>query len=177
MDTNQSPQTPQPAPERKKFNGLLFLGVGSAEVFSVILVLLLIFGTLNYFGILPISQSIPLLSFLPQRQKIIVNKTVKTGAVPKSNKQLPRLSLVGVIETTNPAEKTLKLNSQEDNESILVKFDESTQIRNLFSFGENVNQLKFKDLRPNLKVSVLTLETEPGLTEVTAKSITIIGTK
>ncbi|OGK36787.1 hypothetical protein A3F03_01695 [Candidatus Roizmanbacteria bacterium RIFCSPHIGHO2_12_FULL_41_11] len=77
MDTNQSPQTPQPAP-KKKFNGLLFLEVGLVEVFSVIFVLLLIFGTLNYFGFLPISESFPFLSFLPQRQKIITNKTVKT---------------------------------------------------------------------------------------------------
>jgi len=63
MDTNQSPQTPQ----AKKFNGLLFLEVGLVEVFSVIFALLLIFGTLNYFGFLPISESLPFFSFLPKR--------------------------------------------------------------------------------------------------------------
>jgi len=78
MDANQPPQ----APKLKKFNGLLFLEVGLIEVFSVIVILLLIFGSLNYFNVLPISESIPFLSFLPQRQKIIVNKTVETSAQP-----------------------------------------------------------------------------------------------
>lgn len=85
MDTNQPPQTPQ----AKKFNGLLFLEVGLIEVFSVIVILLLIFSTLNYFNILPISESFPFLSFLPQRQKIITNKTVKTNIQQKANKPLP----------------------------------------------------------------------------------------
>ena len=89
---------------QKKFNGLLFLEVGLVEVFSVIFVLLLFFGTLNYFGILPISESSPFLSFLPQKQKIITNRTVKTGAVPKPNKQLP--PIVGC-----PIEQNLCTNS------------------------------------------------------------------
>lgn len=91
MDTNQSPQ----APQAKKFNGLLFLEVGLAEVFSVIFSLLLIFGTLNYFGILPISESFPFLSFLPQKQKIITNKTVKINY--KINANLDSQS--GIIST------------------------------------------------------------------------------
>ena len=176
MDADQSPQVPQSLP-KKKFNGLLFLEVGLAEVLSVIFILILIFGTLNYFGFLPISQSFPFLSFLPQRQKIIVNKTIKTKLPTSVAPEKPRFSLVGFIKSIDPAKKTLKLISQEDGKSFLVKFDESTQIRNLFSFGENGNKLAFKDLKPKLKVSVLTLETDPRLTEVTAKSITIIGTK
>jgi len=84
MDADLSPQTPQ----EKKFNGLLFLEVGLVEVFSVIFVLLLIFGTLNYFGFLPISESFPFLSFLPQRQKIITNKTVKINTSEKPMKSL-----------------------------------------------------------------------------------------
>ncbi len=66
MDASKSLKTPKP----KKFNGLLFLEVGLAEVFSVIFVLLLFFGILNYFEILPISESFPFLSFLPQSQRI-----------------------------------------------------------------------------------------------------------
>lgn len=61
--------------EKKKFNGLLFLEVGLAEVFSVIFVLTLIFATLNYFGFLPISESFPFLSFLPQKQTAIRSGT------------------------------------------------------------------------------------------------------
>ncbi|OGH14793.1 MAG: hypothetical protein A2860_02625 [Candidatus Levybacteria bacterium RIFCSPHIGHO2_01_FULL_37_33] len=63
MDTNQ----PSQAPQAKKFNGLLFLEVGLVEVFSVIFALILIFATLNYLGVLPVSDSIPFLSFLPKK--------------------------------------------------------------------------------------------------------------
>ena len=76
MESQNIPSAPQ-----KKFNGLLFLEVGLVEVFSVIFVLLLIFGTLNYFGILSISESFPFLSFLPKQQKIITIST-KSAAVP-----------------------------------------------------------------------------------------------
>ena len=106
MDTNQLPQEPQ----KRKFSGLLFLEVGLIEVFSVILALLLIFGTLNYFGILPISESLPFLSFLPQKQKTITNKTVKTSTQSKSNKQLPIEILRTIPVVGCPVEQNLCTN-------------------------------------------------------------------
>ena len=71
MDVNQPPQTPQ----EKKFNGFLFFEVGLIEVFSVIFALLVIFGALNYFNILPVSDSLPFFSFLPKQKIISENKT------------------------------------------------------------------------------------------------------
>ena len=77
----------------------MFLEVGLAEVFSVIFILTLIFGTLNYFGFLPISESFPFLSFLPTKQKIIMNKTQSTAGLnsndtlsPNTLRQPPFLS-------------------------------------------------------------------------------------
>ncbi len=113
MDTNQSPQTPQ----AKKFNGLLFLEVGLVEVFFVIFVLLLFFGILNYFGILPISESFSFLTFLPQKQKIITNKTAKIGAGPKSNRQLPIEILRTIPIVGCPVEQNLCTNSVTISES------------------------------------------------------------
>lgn len=81
MDTNQSSQIPE-----KKFNGLLFLEVGLAEVFSVIFALLLIFGTLNYFGFLPISESVPFLSFLPKQHRA---QNLSTKIASPTNTTLP----------------------------------------------------------------------------------------
>jgi len=94
MDTNQLPQEPQ----KKKFNGLLFLEVGLIEVFSVIIILFLIFGALNYFNVLPISESFPFLSFLPQRQKIITNKTVKINIQQKANKPFSFSRLLTLVD-------------------------------------------------------------------------------
>ena len=116
MEQPISPINPTPSAQNKpkKFNGLLFLEVGLIEVFSVIFVLILIFGTLNYFGFLPISESFPFLSFLPQRQKIITNKTVKTNIQQKANTPLPikilgTIPIVGIVGC--PVEQNLCTNS------------------------------------------------------------------
>lgn len=69
---------PQDYPQNQSENkpsGLAFLEVGVLEVFFVIVGLLIIFGVLNYFNILPISQSFPFLSFLPKQEKPLENKT------------------------------------------------------------------------------------------------------
>lgn len=55
--------------------GLAFLEVGLFELLFVVGGLVIIFGILNYYNILPISQSLPFLSFLPQQKKIAENKT------------------------------------------------------------------------------------------------------
>ncbi len=97
MDTIQSPQAPNPTPEKKKFNGFLFLEVGLAGIVSVIFVLLVSLGVLNYFGILPISESFPFLSFLPQKQKAVTNNTIKINTSGNPLKSLtfnPRSSSI-----------------------------------------------------------------------------------
>lgn len=54
--------------ERKWLNIISFAEVGLLEVFFAGLALILFFGTLNYFNILPLSRTFPLLSSLPQNQ-------------------------------------------------------------------------------------------------------------
>lgn len=66
--------TANPPNKENKLKAVALLEIGLAEIFLVIFILLLFFGTLNYFGILPISQTFPFLSFLPSQQKISENK-------------------------------------------------------------------------------------------------------
>jgi len=72
--TSSANPTP-PAQNAPKKSGLLFLEVGFLEVGFVIVGLAILFGTLNYLNILPVSSSIPFLSFLPTQQKTTENKT------------------------------------------------------------------------------------------------------
>ena len=56
------------APKKNKLGALAFLEVGIFEIFFVGVVLILLFGTLNYFNILSLSALYPQLGFLPQNQ-------------------------------------------------------------------------------------------------------------
>ena len=56
------------APKKNKLGALAFLEVGIFEIFFVGVVLILLFGTLNYFNILSLSALYPQLSFLPQKK-------------------------------------------------------------------------------------------------------------
>lgn len=63
MDGLESPQPQQ----QKENKGLAFLEVGLFEMVFVTVGLLLLFGTLNYFNILPVSDVFPnQLGWLPQ---------------------------------------------------------------------------------------------------------------
>ncbi len=67
--------TPPEAPEKpNKIKAIALIEVGLFELSFVILGLLVIFGVFNYFNILPISQSLPFLSFLPRQQEISETK-------------------------------------------------------------------------------------------------------
>ena len=93
MEQPASPMNPTPPVQNKpKKSGLLFLEVGLIGVFSVIFALILIFGTLNYFGLLPVSDSLPFLSFLPQKQKVVTNKTIKINTSENPTKSLPDIT-------------------------------------------------------------------------------------
>ncbi|MBI2031841.1 MAG: hypothetical protein HYT08_04485 [Candidatus Levybacteria bacterium] len=80
----QQPSQPeQPVNQGKPegLKGLALLEVGLFELLFIVGGLLIIFGLLNYYNVLPISRSIPFLSFLPQKQKIIENKTQEKTVV------------------------------------------------------------------------------------------------
>lgn len=62
MENQESNQLPPP---QKKFTPLQIAEFGAAEIVFATIVLLGIFATLNFFGILPVSKTIPFLSFLP----------------------------------------------------------------------------------------------------------------
>jgi len=68
----------------KKGGGLksiALLEIGLFELLFVIGGLLIILGIFNYYNLLPVSQSFPFLSFLPQQQKTAENKTHITSVV------------------------------------------------------------------------------------------------
>lgn len=80
MDNQSALNNQQPAinnePEKKKhpLTALAFMEIGLFEVFFVATVLLLIFGALNYFSILPVSETFPkFLSWLPKKHTQINN--------------------------------------------------------------------------------------------------------
>ncbi len=86
METQENPpHVNQPVREEgeKKRNAFFLLEVGLLEVGFVILGLAILFGTLNYFNILPVSNSLPFLSFLPTQQKTNTNQT-KTQVTKKT---------------------------------------------------------------------------------------------
>lgn len=62
-------------PQKKRFSGLAFLEIGLFEVVFVVVVLLLLFGTLNYFNILSVSSVFPnQFGWLPRQQtKVVIN--------------------------------------------------------------------------------------------------------
>ena len=47
-----------------------FLGATIAEILVLVILVILIVSTLNYFGIIRLSQSLPFLSFLPQQTQV-----------------------------------------------------------------------------------------------------------
>lgn len=61
--------------------GIALLEIGLFELLFVIGGLLIILGLLNYYNVLPVSRSFPFLSFLPQKQKVIENKTQAKPAI------------------------------------------------------------------------------------------------
>lgn len=68
-----------PYPKKNKFHALALLEVGVFELVFVTVVLFLIFGTLNYFNIFPVSSTFPeYLSWLPRK--------APNGASPRQNK-------------------------------------------------------------------------------------------
>jgi len=71
-----------PAPQQNKPGKLAFLEVGLFEIFFVAVVLLLLFGALNYFNILSVSDAFPRqLGWLP-RQAVAQKKLLYTPAKP-----------------------------------------------------------------------------------------------
>lgn len=76
-----------------RLHALAFLKIGIFKVGFAAVILFLLFGTLNYFNILPISNLFPkFLSWLPRQNsqpKIVVNKTV---SVPLPTPPTPKLT-------------------------------------------------------------------------------------
>ena len=86
MDVNQ-PIPPVQDPNLKsenKLKSLALLEVGLFELLFIVGGLIIIFGLLNYYNVLPISQSIPFLSFLPQQQKLAENKTQAKSTISQA---------------------------------------------------------------------------------------------
>ena len=66
--SNPKPQSPAPNGTGNRLHALALLEIGLFEIVFVGTVLLLLFGTLNYFNILPVSDTFPnQLGWLPQR--------------------------------------------------------------------------------------------------------------
>lgn len=63
------------ANKQNKLKALALWEVGIFELSFVILGFLIIFGIINYFNVLPVTQTFPFFSFLPRQQKIAENKT------------------------------------------------------------------------------------------------------
>lgn len=68
----EGPASPDGGQGRLK--ALALIEVGLFELLFVAGGLIIIFGILNYYNVLPISQSLPFLSFFPQQEKIAENK-------------------------------------------------------------------------------------------------------
>ena len=68
-------QTQASEQKRAKLKAIALIKVGLFELLFAIAGLLVIFGILNYFNLLPISRSFPFLSFLPAQQKMLQDKT------------------------------------------------------------------------------------------------------
>lgn len=85
----QPQQAFQNTQQEHNVNKDIAFGVG--EIIFVLIALLLLFGTLNYFQILPVSSTVPFLSFLPQKSIPIIPTPVQTSLQPKQkpNTYLP----------------------------------------------------------------------------------------
>lgn len=78
--------------KKAKLKAIALVKVGLFELLFAIVGLLIIFGVLNYFNLLPISQSFPFLSFLPSQQKIEQDKTqtkTQTVAAVVNGEEIP----------------------------------------------------------------------------------------
>jgi hypothetical protein len=142
-------------PQDRKKNNLLFLEVGLIEIGFVILGLIIVFGTLNYFNILPVSKTIPFLSFLPtqsggsgglnftggpQKVPAVINKIPTLPPVTPSNEPFlacPIASgickngkvLVGEKKGIKSNFKGLGFSGFSENQAILAATDGSLKVR------------------------------------------------
>lgn len=106
--TQQSPPTPQPqvftSSHTNVKRGILF---GAGEIIFVVVVLLLLFGILNFFKILPVSKTIPFLSFLPEKSTSVTTTPIQQNTTSSSSAQL-NLSLPYPLD--EPALSDVRIN-------------------------------------------------------------------
>ncbi len=163
MDSLANPQVPQ----KKENKGLAFLEIGLVEFGFVAVVLLLLFGTLNYFNILPISQIWPnQLGFLPHKevstgtspQRIVTSPSVSLTDTAKQTLNnylptilvpslLPRSSDISFVQNEGVKESfTVSLNTKAGTISAFAIF---------YADGKNISQIYASILKPETKIPSL----------------------
>ncbi len=93
--------------ERSWLKAISFVEVGLLEIFFAAVALILFFGILNYFNVLPLSRTFPTLSFLPHQQQnkpklLQPPRTMTTLIAEKGTADLTKFIRINLVTAPDP---------------------------------------------------------------------------